>query len=175
MTKVVDSRNQIWHEVNGERVTIGLTRSFLDTLDECWHILPGGSTIKAKAPLMTIETNDSLVSILSPVAGSFVDFNPNATNFPDKLTENDVVMTITTGRQARTVAEEPVPGFDRDNHAARMRVAEAEIRARLATGIHRPAVPRATAAAPRMNWATGAPEFAVPERPVVNPIRFDEF
>lgn len=100
MSKVTNALNQIWYQQDGEQIKIGLTRSFLDTLDECWHILPGGRSVKAKAPLMTVETNDSLVSILSPVAGNLFNWNERATNFPDKLTEDDVVLTLTTARVA---------------------------------------------------------------------------
>lgn len=89
--------NQIWYEVSGANIKMGLTRSFLDQLDECWHILPPmGRQIKMKAPLFTVETNDSLVSVLSPVAGNFLTWNDRATNFPDKLTESDVLIELTT-------------------------------------------------------------------------------
>lgn len=100
--KVVNDKNQIWHEVDGPKIRIGLTNSFLGTLEECWHILPAGEgTFKKLSPLMTIETNDCLVSILSPVSGNFLNWNTTAANFPDRLTENDVVLTLTSEKVAK--------------------------------------------------------------------------
>src|SRR5215213_4620006 len=108
MTKQVDERNQIWYEEDGKLVRMGLTRSFLDTLDECWHILPSNmKTIKKRAPLLTIENNDGLISLLSPVTGNLSNWDTKAANFPEKLTENDVIVTLTSDevQQSPTDAE----------------------------------------------------------------------
>lgn len=97
MTTLTNKLNQIWYKTDGDTIRMGLTRSFLDQLDECWHILPpNGRIIKEKSPLFTIETNDSLVSVLSPVAGNFLSWNDRATNFPDKLTDMDVLIELST-------------------------------------------------------------------------------
>lgn len=95
MSKIVNALNQIWHEERENTITIGLTRDFLNSLDECWHILPTTQAeIKVKTPLFTLETNDGLLSILSPVKGFLHHWNDQATNFPDKLTENDPIITL---------------------------------------------------------------------------------
>ena len=106
MSKITDALNQIWYEQDGKQVKVGLTRNFLDTLDECWHILPANTrAIKAKSPLMTVETNDSLVSVLSPVSGNVVRWETRATNFPDQLTENDVIMVLSSEKQAEVAVD----------------------------------------------------------------------
>lgn len=106
MSKITNALNQIWYEKNGDVILMGLTRSFLDTLDECLHIIPtSGVSVKEKSPLFTVETNDCLVSILSPVSGSFLSWNDRATNFPDKLTESDVIIRLSS----KEVAPAPSP------------------------------------------------------------------
>lgn len=111
--KQTDKLGQIWYETSGENTKIGLTRSFLDTLDECWHILPPASRqIRMRAPLFTVETNDSLVSVLSPVAGNFLNWNERATNFPDKLRDTDVIIELTS----KALPEPVVPPVDDTQH-----------------------------------------------------------
>lgn len=96
MPRQTNEANQIWYEKNGEVTNIGFTNEFLNTLDQCWHILPSNlEKFKVKSPLLTIETNDALLSIVSPVSGNFMEFSNKAQNFPNKLTENDVVLSIT--------------------------------------------------------------------------------
>lgn len=117
MSKITDALNQIWYEQDGKQVKVGLTRSFLDQLDECWHILPGNlRNIKAKTPLMTMETNDGLIPIMSPVSGNVVRWETRATNFPDQLTEEDVIMVLTSEK----VAEKEDVGMSIDFEASGM-------------------------------------------------------
>lgn len=122
MSKITDALNQIWYEQDGKQIKIGLTRDFLAGLDECWHILPGNNRqIKAKSPLMTVETNDCLRPVLSPVSGNVLRWENKATNFPDQLTENDVVMILTSEKLADADAAEfppPPPGFNADEWLA---------------------------------------------------------
>jgi glycine cleavage system H lipoate-binding protein len=95
MTRQVDSKNQIWFEKQEQVTTIGFTQTFLNSLDQCWHILPANTEkFREKSPLLTVETNDALVSILSPVSGSFLEFTAKAQNFPNKLTEGDVIIKL---------------------------------------------------------------------------------
>ncbi len=97
MSKLTDSLNQIWYEQEGRQIKVGLTSDFLNQLDECWHILPAHSHhIKEKSPLLTVETNDGLMSILSPVSGNVLRWETRATNFPDKLTSNDIILVLTS-------------------------------------------------------------------------------
>jgi hypothetical protein len=94
--------SQLWYEQQDRNIRIGFTKEFLEQLDQCWHILPANlSRIKANAPLMAIETNDALISVLSPVSGSFVTFSHKAQNFPNKLTEDDVVMELIEGKTSQ--------------------------------------------------------------------------
>lgn len=102
MTKQVDARNQIWYEQQDNLVKIGFTKAFLQDMDQCWHILPANLTkFRSKAPLLTVETNDALISIMSPVSGNFMQYSHKAQNFPDKLTEDDVVVEIGLGPAIR--------------------------------------------------------------------------
>ncbi len=123
MSKQVDAKNQIWYEQDGKYVRMGLTRSFLDTLDECWHILPSNMTaIKMKAPLLTIESNDGLISLLSPVTGNLSNWDSKAANFPEKLTEEDVIVTLSS-----EAVEDPRGPTDAERAAARNRLEAAGI------------------------------------------------
>lgn len=137
MTKEVDAQNQIWFEKDGKIVRLGLTRNFLETLTECWHILPSNmKKIKQKAPLLTIESNDGLISLLSPVTGYLQNWDNKAANFPEKLTEADVIVTLTS---EEAVAKPPqaqgwAPITPEDRQAALQRLRQA--------GIEPPAQPR---------------------------------
>lgn len=151
-----DSKNQIWYNEQGENIQIGFTQSFLDSLEQCWHIMPATQDrFRLKAPLLTIETNEHLFSILSPVAGRFVRIDPKAQNFPDKLKEADVVLELTTrpGEAVRRREEVP-PGLIRPDpvrragafvfdHVADMEHLEAQIAAAPANWIGQ--APRAPA------------------------------
>lgn len=114
MTKQVNNKNQIWYEQTEQGVTkIGFTRSFLDGMDQCWHILPGNmERFREKAPLMVVETNDALVSILSPITGNFGQWSVKAQDFPNQLTEDDVVMEIRQGPRIEQPMDE-VPDHPR--------------------------------------------------------------
>jgi glycine cleavage system H lipoate-binding protein len=99
--KQFNQKNQIWFEQNDGVVTVGFTKSFLDGLDQCWHVLPANNQrFREKAPLMVVETNDALISIMSPVSANFVQWERKAQDFPDQLTEDDVILTMTTARVA---------------------------------------------------------------------------
>lgn len=94
-------------EPNG-RVNIGFTKECIDgKLNECFHVLPADlKKVTSKAPLLVLETNDGLQSIKSPVAGDVVFFNDKARDFPDRLVENDVVVTILLDEYKKTHKEE---------------------------------------------------------------------
>ncbi len=144
MTKEVDAKNQIWFEKEGKVVRLGLTRNFLDTLTECWHILPSNmKQIKQRAPLLTIESNDGLISLLSPVTGNLQNWDNKAANFPEKLTEDDVIVTLTSD-----VVEKAMSPTLEERQAAVRRLAEA--------GIAPPQPPRARPTTQVRNWGTQA-------------------
>lgn len=76
-------------------INVGFTPNFLQILEECWHILPyGKGVIREKDPLMAVETNDELLSIQSPISGVLMNFSEKAMNFPDKLTSDDVIVSL---------------------------------------------------------------------------------
>lgn len=89
-------QGNIWYEQVGGRMAIGFTKQCLDEkLQECFHILPADAySVKVRGPLMVLETNDGLESVRSPVAGRVLFFNDKARNFPDRLTEEDVIVEI---------------------------------------------------------------------------------
>lgn len=90
-------RDKIWYVDDGKLVKIGFNRDFLVGLQaECWHIMPANTkSVKEKAPLVTVENNEEMYSIPSPVSGYVMEFSQKASNFPDKLVETDVVVKIT--------------------------------------------------------------------------------
>jgi glycine cleavage system H lipoate-binding protein len=90
---------KIWVERGGDGVSnIGFTKQFIDEkFGECFHILPADSkNIRERGALLVIETNDGLESLKSPVAGRVMFFNQKARDFPDKITEEDVIFRIET-------------------------------------------------------------------------------
>lgn len=97
------STDELWHREVNNVIEIGFTKSFLDQLDQCWNILPSHNEVfKVKSPLLTIETNEKMFSILSPIAGYLRHYSDKAQNFPDKLVESDVVISLTKEATART-------------------------------------------------------------------------
>jgi hypothetical protein len=102
MTKQVNHKNQIWFEQQDNVVKVGFTKSFLEKLEQCWHILPANmGRFREHSPLMVIETNDALISVKSPVSANFSQWSDKAQNFPDQLTEEDVVLEMYTGPAQR--------------------------------------------------------------------------
>lgn len=110
--KQTDGKNQIWFYKDGDLVRVGFTTNFLQRMDECWHILPyGKGKISEKDPLMAVEMNDELVSIAAPVAGILAEFSNKAMNFPDKLTADDVIVSLNTNPKATVPAQERRAGI----------------------------------------------------------------
>lgn len=100
----VDAKNQIWYLQNGEVVQLGFTKSFIDSLDQCWHILPANTEqVKKKSPLFVVETSDAMISIMSPLEGYVRMYNEVAHDFPDQLTENTVIMELVSAEPVRAV------------------------------------------------------------------------
>jgi glycine cleavage system H lipoate-binding protein len=91
----VNEKNQIWFKEDNGNVLIGFTDSFLDIVNSCWHVTPSNKeNLQADNPLMTIETNEALFTVSSPVEGRIVSFNEIAQNFPDQLKTDDVICVI---------------------------------------------------------------------------------
>lgn len=124
MSKEVDAKGQVWFETAGTRTRLGLTRNFLSTvMEECWHIIPAYRERVVKgAPLLTIETNDSLISVLSPVSGRVRAWEQRACDFPDQLSEDDVLIEVDDGK-----SEAPAPPSEEERVAARNRLIDAGV------------------------------------------------
>lgn len=87
----------VWSRVHEDKsITVGFNQSFInETLQECFHVMQAeNSVVRERGPLMVLETNDGLESIKSPFAGRITYFNPKARNFPDKITEEDTILTL---------------------------------------------------------------------------------
>lgn len=118
-----NAKDQIWFQKKLDIVEIGFTNRYLEELNQCWHILPArplDEAIKEKSPLMSIETNDSLCSILSPVDGFIKEFNESAINFPDKLLSTDILFCIGTTKPEKARSKKPTQGPQRTALEARI-------------------------------------------------------
>lgn len=108
-SKVFEKDGRLWYEeVTPGNYHIGLTDEILSRVrNECWSIIPNVGNIKKGQPLFAIETNDELLSILSPFTGRVLDVEFAAQNSPEKLTSATRIVTFGTG--ARKVAPPPPP------------------------------------------------------------------
>lgn len=102
----------IWCETQPDgMMSIGFTKKCIEEkLCECFHILPADvGTAKLKQPLLVLETNDGVEAIPSPINGRIIIFSDKARNFPDRMTEEDVVVSIeppeVTARKMREQAK----------------------------------------------------------------------
>ena len=111
---------EIWYqEVNGT-VNMGFTKEFIHTvLTECFHITQASFVMLVKdRPMLTIETNEGLKVIRSPVTGMVTIFSTDARDFPDRLTEDTVVVSIklksvaVPGKKAERTKYEPTQHID---------------------------------------------------------------
>lgn len=107
-------RGPIWFTDDGKVVNVGFTNDFLKRMEECWHVMPANTrTVREKAPLITIESNDEMYSIPSPISGNILSFSQTASNFPDKLKEGDIVCSITREEiKKQAKAKATAPNFD---------------------------------------------------------------
>ena len=90
-------KDDIWiDEREDGTINIGFRQDFIDRkLMECFHIVQADSKqVQENGPMFVIETNNSLESVKAPCTGRIIAFNSKARNFPDKLNENDVIMTL---------------------------------------------------------------------------------
>ena len=105
--KIVSKDGKTWFEKQRDgKTNIGFTSTFLESLDECWHIMAGATSkvaIKVDQPLCSVETNEGLFSIPSPVSGVITFFDTRAMNFPEKLNDTHTIAQI-----AEKVEEEAV-------------------------------------------------------------------
>jgi glycine cleavage system H lipoate-binding protein len=94
-------RGEIWFQEEKGTVNIGFTKEFIQTvLTECYHITQAAFVLLVKdRPMLTIETNEGLKVIRSPVNGTVTFFSTDARDFPDRLTEDTIVVSIKPKQQ----------------------------------------------------------------------------
>lgn len=106
----------IWTERDDRGVErIGFRQSYIEqVLSECFHVVQADTrTARKGCPLMVLETNDGTSRVRSPVTGTILTFSDKARNFPDRLTEDDVIVEVlpegvtlpSTAKKAKTSAE----------------------------------------------------------------------
>lgn len=111
----------LWFTTEKDETRIGFTRSFIaERLSECFHVLPADTkNVKEKGPLLVLETNDGLEPVCSPVTGRLTYFNEKARNFPDRLTEEDCIVSLSskelTKISKRMVVDETYQGIVNNN------------------------------------------------------------
>lgn len=95
----------LWFTTEKDETRIGFTRSFIaERLSECFHVLPADTkNVKEKGPLLVLETNDGLEPVCSPVTGRLTYFNEKARNFPDRLTEEDCIVSLSSKELTKVV------------------------------------------------------------------------
>ncbi len=88
--------DDIWFQDGKGTIDIGFTQLFIDRMmGECYHITQASAVLMTKdRAMLTIETNEGLKVIRSPVTGTVAYFNTHARDFPDRLTEDSVVISI---------------------------------------------------------------------------------
>lgn len=87
----------IWTDTDSRGVVqIGFTKAYIENqLGECFHVMQADrSTARRGQPIMVLETNDGTSRIKSPVSGHIIKFNGKAMDFPDRLSEEDVIMEV---------------------------------------------------------------------------------
>jgi glycine cleavage system H lipoate-binding protein len=90
-------KGNIWTDTKSDgMVDIGFTQMFIhQKMMECFHVLQADAVnLNEKGPMLVIETNDGLENLRSPVTGKIIFFNTKARNFPDQLTEDDVILSV---------------------------------------------------------------------------------
>lgn len=102
--KETSKDGRVWFEKKGTEIQIGFTANLLSELDDCWHLLPAASNkqeIRENQPLLSVETNEGLFSVPTPVSGIITFFDNKAMNFPQKLTTDDVVCVVKDAEEVR--------------------------------------------------------------------------
>ena len=90
-------------EMQSGTINIGFTREYIDLmLNECFHITQAQMYLVTEGkPMLTIETNEGLKVLLAPCTGVVASFSSKARDFPDKLTEEDVVLVILPKKEVK--------------------------------------------------------------------------
>ena len=91
-----ETRGPIWIRTNKDgTVSVGLTAQTIGRMGECFHIMQADTEdVIQGQPMLVMETNDGLESVKSPVTGRVLVFNDKARDFPDKLKEEESILTL---------------------------------------------------------------------------------
>lgn len=87
----------IWTETDDRGVVkIGFSRAYIEQqLGECFHVMQADRRVARQGqPIMVLETNDGTSRIKSPLNGRIIKFNNKAMDFPDRLSEDDVILEV---------------------------------------------------------------------------------
>ena len=134
--KIVSKDGRTWVEKKQDgKISVGFTRALLDELGECWSILPAASAkveVKEGQPFCSVETNDGVFCVKSPVKGLISFFSPEAVNFPDRLTEEQAIATMREKTEQDDFVEVPEapaqglarPLFNLDREALNQQLAD---------------------------------------------------
>ena len=79
-----------WQQRDGERLNVGLTREALDMFGQLWAIIPTNErkrNFKEGDPIVAIEGSDGLSSLNMEFNVNKINFNSEALERPDELTE----------------------------------------------------------------------------------------
>lgn len=130
--KTYSKDGKTWFERQEDGKTyVGFTEEFLASLDGCWHMMAAGgkrTEIKEGQPLCAVETNDGLFSVASPIAGVISVFDNAAMNFPEKLTDDSVVVHMTDKPEEKKTLQEQLDDVLAEMPVPRGRAAQAAIR-----------------------------------------------
>lgn len=90
-------RGPVWIRTNKDgTVSVGLTAQYIrDRACECFHIMQADTEeVWEGQPMLVMETNDGMETVKSPVTGRVLVFNDRARDFPDKLKEEESILTL---------------------------------------------------------------------------------
>ncbi len=89
-TDRVYSRTHEWHKVDGETVTVGLTRHAVDALTDVTFVeaKPAGTAVSAGDSVAEVESVKTTSDVYSVVDGEVVEVNEALEDNPGLLNEN---------------------------------------------------------------------------------------
>jgi len=104
-------QGDIWiDEQEDGTINIGFVQAFINRkMNECFHVLQADTRrVEQEGAMLVIETNDALESIKAPITGQVSYFNSKARNFPDRLTQEDIILTLVPPNVKKKQEPEPV-------------------------------------------------------------------
>lgn len=84
------TRDHEWARIEGDRVTVGITRHAVDQLGDVTLVgidLKVGATVSVGKAFGTVESVKAVSDLFAPVAGTLVAINPELQKSPEKVNE----------------------------------------------------------------------------------------